>query len=193
MAPLGVGRDATTSTAFSDKTIRGLVAVRASSCPNHSRSTASDDWSSEDHQMAHVEPLLAGPNPGTRTRPPSRGCDGSTLSTVRNPIRTGDHPPPRAGRPRRRPPGHDVRHTSQAWALHLVTPLVESPLTWGTPVSVMYVSTPRHQDSHARHAQSSWRFGWSQGCVAPRRVSSCKRLANAGGPFAGCPDSSVSP
>jgi hypothetical protein len=75
MAPLGVGRDATPSTAFSDKTIRGLVAVRASSCPNHSRSTASDDWSSEDHQMSHVKPLLR------RTEP--RHPDAATLPGLR--------------------------------------------------------------------------------------------------------------
>jgi hypothetical protein len=30
----------------------------ASSCPNRRPSDVSDDWSSEDHQMAHVEPLL---------------------------------------------------------------------------------------------------------------------------------------
>ena len=59
-----MGPDASTSIAISGRTIRGLVAMLASSCPNRSRSDVSDDWSSEDHQMAHVEALLRRTEPG---------------------------------------------------------------------------------------------------------------------------------
>ena len=61
-----MGPDASTSIAISGRTIRGLVAMLASSCPNRSRSDVSDDWSSEDHQMAHVEALLRRTEPGHR-------------------------------------------------------------------------------------------------------------------------------
>jgi hypothetical protein len=70
-----VGRDATTSIAISGRRIRGLVAMLASSRPNRSRSDVSDDRSSEDDQMAHVEPRLR------RTEP--RHPDAATFPGLR--------------------------------------------------------------------------------------------------------------
>jgi hypothetical protein len=75
--------------------------------------------------------------------------------------------------------GHDVRHASQAWALHLVTPLVESLLTWGSPVSVMYVSPLRHDEIDAKALVTGGTAGRSTGLQAAfvRDLSSNDRLA----------------
>jgi hypothetical protein len=54
----------------------GWVAELSSSCPNRSRPHRSNDWSSEDHQMAHVEPLLV------RTEP--KHLDAATFPGLRS-------------------------------------------------------------------------------------------------------------